>query len=63
MKYDVQCLACNRTEEISKRMSEDYPPCSKCGEEVKQVFLQAPTFSLLGTGWAAHDCSKKKRGD
>jgi putative FmdB family regulatory protein len=61
-KYDTKCTECGSEKEIDKRMSEDYPPCSECGGELKTHFKTAPAFSLKGSGWACKDV-KKKTGD
>jgi len=51
--YDYLCEKCNKTEEISKKLS-DYDRiehCPYCGEEMKRQVAGVP-FHLLGSNWA-----------
>ena len=53
--YQVRCTTCEHTTEVVHRMSEDHPPCSECGKELKTYFpmgTQLPKTQFKGTGWA-----------
>lgn len=56
-RYDMVCKnsSCENFEfpvEVTKRMSEENPPCEVCGQKMAVVFL-TPTSSPVfkGSGW------------
>lgn len=58
--YLTKCTKCENICEVVHKMSEDHPPCEKCGAEIKTYFESMPTFHLKGEGWASKELKQER---
>jgi putative FmdB family regulatory protein len=58
--YDTACVGCKHEVEIKKKMSEDYPPCTKCGGKLETIFKVTIPVHFRGGGWGGEDCKRRK---
>lgn len=54
-KFDVKCEVCGLENEITRKISEDNPPCNQCGGKTKTFFPMGTKLNntqFKGKGWA-----------
>lgn len=56
--YEYECTACNHQFEKLQKVSDDAPPCPKCGSAEIRKRVSRTTFQLKGTGWYVTDYKK-----
>lgn len=47
-KYDLECMACAHRWEVTRRMTEDNPPCPLCGGQPVQLPSTGTGFAIRG---------------
>jgi len=60
--YDVKCESCGEVQEISKKMSEDHPPCQLCGGKLNTYFAPDSGIGVVykGGGWAGKEIAGER---
>lgn len=57
-RYDLRCVACGHTWEVSRAMTAPNPGCPACGGTAEQL-PSATSFVLKGAGWAKDNYSTR----
>jgi|YNPNPStandDraft_1061719.scaffolds.fasta_scaffold114960_2 putative FmdB family regulatory protein len=57
--YEFKCRSCNHVFESRIGVSDPYPACEVCGQEVRKVFHPTPII-FKGSGW--HITDYKRNG-
>lgn len=59
--YQLKCTACGEVFKDFHKMSEDHPPCPKCGEKAEVYMTEPPSFQLSGNNWASKQIKEERR--
>lgn len=58
--YDTRCQVCKNEEQVVKKISEDFPPCTSCGGAT-EVVIKKVNFILTGSGWSSKEAKEDYR--